>query len=200
MSTTTIGGINAADDKFYRYKRSIITVTYIKKRGGTTFITNLEKISKELQMDYKKLSLLFSKNIRKILGVSCNKNTINAIISVDQLEEVLNKIIDKYLLCKSKLCRLPEWNGKVCKACGYTKPTKNTKDDEEEGEEREEEEEEVSSYVDNKVNKFLKEIYLYPESQQKQVIIDECWDCDNKKKLKLLKKHVKIYYSSSEKV
>jgi len=101
------------DDLFARYKRDIIQIQVQAKNGGQTKLLNLDTISKQIKLDKS----VIVKNMQKSLGVKIRPDdTTNAKLTVDQLEDELDKIIAKRVLCKT--CGLPELDRDNCKACG----------------------------------------------------------------------------------
>jgi translation initiation factor 2 beta subunit (eIF-2beta)/eIF-5 len=120
MNTTTnivnIGGDK--NDSFYRYKRSLIEVKTLSKQGGLTQITNMDEILKQLQMP-KEFSTAFYKQIKKKGNNMISPGVFRGDIPVKTFEDILEYMIDKYVLCPR--CRLPEWRGESCNACGYVK-------------------------------------------------------------------------------
>lgn len=101
----------------YRYRRSRISVTHTQFRGGTITVDNLATIARELQIDQQVLAKEFNKRVKKELGV--NGPNYPGHITAEQLDQVLQKIIERSVLCPK--CRLPEWSGKQCSACGHAK-------------------------------------------------------------------------------
>jgi hypothetical protein len=108
-------GSNSVDDKFYRYKRSVINVSYKNTGGGQTVIDNLDKISHDIQTKPNHII----RYLKKQLNVSCNDNIIHATITKEKLETELDNFIDKFLICPN--CKLPEIKINFCAACGYEK-------------------------------------------------------------------------------
>jgi translation initiation factor 2 beta subunit (eIF-2beta)/eIF-5 len=100
----------ATDDPFYRYKRSKVQLE------NKTF-KNFQTICKELKTSDQP----FRSFISKILGCRMDqKNVLSSQVTVAQLESVVQKFIEQYVLCTS--CKLPELdsNGN-CQACGKRK-------------------------------------------------------------------------------
>ena len=58
-----------------------------------------------------------------ITPVEGNRSEVEVIIhgkvDVDKLENLMTTFISKHILCPK--CKLPEWTGKSCKACAYSK-------------------------------------------------------------------------------
>ena len=128
MTKINIGGVNK-NDPYYRYKRDTIEIKTTNKKGGMTKITNINTILTQLQTrDKSKYINLLDKLVCKKLGVRAVKpNTYNAILYASDIEFVLEKLIDEYFLCPSDKCKKPEWNGSICKACGYGNVVKISK-------------------------------------------------------------------------
>lgn len=116
MSTTSIG-TSWASDPFYRYKRPVAILSSTKK--GTE-ITNLQEIAKSLRINPE--YILHWIKIQK--ATSCIKGMIRCEITVDEVEDILNELIEEIVLCDK--CDYPEVtivpNKKVllkeCAACG----------------------------------------------------------------------------------
>jgi translation initiation factor 5 len=114
------------NDKFYRYKRERSNILIV---GNKTKILNLYKISQQLVGNFSDQSpRVFNalvKTLRKKLSLNIkieektNHVIIQGHISVVQIEEIVQDFIQKYILCPK--CKLPEWNGITCTACGYNK-------------------------------------------------------------------------------
>lgn len=119
-----IGG--DVNDPFYRYKREKIIIKYQKQY---TCILNLMNISKQLIGGPSKCSMInivfesIIKKLKKKFNTSINVNdeqvNIRGNISLDSIENFLEEFIQKYILCP--VCKLPEWNGSKCSACGHYK-------------------------------------------------------------------------------
>lgn len=109
-----IGGINVSDDKYYRYKRSVVNISYKNSHGGQTVIDNLDKISHEIQTKPGNIV----KYLKKNLNVNINDNVINATITKEKLETAIDNFIEKFILCPN--CKLPEYQANLCSACGFT--------------------------------------------------------------------------------
>jgi translation initiation factor 2 beta subunit (eIF-2beta)/eIF-5 len=118
MSVKNIGG--DPNDPHYRYKRNVIETSFNSKKGGQTTITNLARICKQLKVPYESFSLSFFKLAKKKYGLTVQDgDVIRGKVDIANLEKVLEEMIVKYVLCPR--CKLPEWNRKDCKACGYSK-------------------------------------------------------------------------------
>ena len=113
-----IGGDFNKGDDFYRYKRNIVEVIWENINGIQTRIKNLELIAKQLGIPPE----LLTKYLQKKIGASITGNTIKGKIEVDTIEKHFEQYIKNYVLCPK--CRLPEWTGKLCKACGFSKELK----------------------------------------------------------------------------
>lgn len=110
---TTIGTVETRNDGFYRYKREIIKIRFLSKKGIQTEIYNLDLISKQLKVKIKDVSKEFSKK----LGAMVKGNMLAGSFSIEILEDVLQSFIEREVLCKK--CRLPELSPKgECRSCG----------------------------------------------------------------------------------
>lgn len=119
MSKVNIGG--DPNDPCYRYKREVIQIEKVNK--GLWKIGNIKNICKQLQVKDDFLNKFYSEIKRTglpMIGVGQFKG----IMGISDLEKILNRLIDQYILCSK--CKLPEWTGEVCLACGFTKATKIT--------------------------------------------------------------------------
>ncbi len=135
-----IAGVHV-NDKNYRYKRDSLIIKYIKVKGGQTEITNLDKVSKQLHI---KDTILFAK-LRKHFGIAGQGNLLNTIISLEKLEEAIDYISKRDLLCAN--CHLPELDSKGrCKACSGNKGGKIRQPKEEDDEIPKEEQKKRSRY------------------------------------------------------
>ena len=118
-----IGG--NSNDKFYRYKMPAINTTHENTNGGTTIITNFETIAKLIYRDTKTLEQYFKRQLSANVRFDGKKGLmIRKKVNNEDLQELLSKYINNYVLCKS--CGNPETEfekkkNKViftCKACG----------------------------------------------------------------------------------
>jgi translation initiation factor 2 beta subunit (eIF-2beta)/eIF-5 len=126
MSEVNIGG--SEKDLFYRYKRDKILLIY-EKNCTQSRLLNIHRIAKQLELPFLtkgKLLEALLKRIKKTIGVAliveCTIKKpsvlIKAKVEPEKIEEIINLFIDKHVLCEK--CRLPEWNGIRCNACGYS--------------------------------------------------------------------------------
>lgn len=111
MSKNIQGDVN---DAHARYKRDIIQIKHEAAKGGQTRLLNIETIAKQLHLP---LTVLLSA-MQKLLHLPPIRNCIiPSRVDVAKLEEVLDKIIQKKVLCQK--CHLPELNLQdVCRSCG----------------------------------------------------------------------------------
>ena len=110
MYTMALVNIGNTLDPFYRYKRPVCILHQSK---GFTHVTNLEQVCKALKCKTTDLEHW----LKKDFGTSIQKGKISGSFTVLQIEESVNKFIDKFVLCS--VCALPELDEKrVCKACG----------------------------------------------------------------------------------
>ena len=112
--TKNIGG--DSHDSFYRYKRSVIEVKYGKKKGGTTEIMNMHHIQAQLGVP-EGFVKKFYKVVKKTGKAMTKSGVFRGTIEVEFFEEVLDAMIQKYILCPQ--CGSPEWRSTRCDACGY---------------------------------------------------------------------------------
>lgn len=111
------------DDPFYRYKRPYAISEYHGNK--TTIIVNLEEIANALHT--KASYILYYIQLAKSTSVN-DKGEIKMIIPLKEIEKIINKFINEYIICTS--CKLPElvikkMDGQLefsCEACGHTKP------------------------------------------------------------------------------
>jgi translation initiation factor 2 beta subunit (eIF-2beta)/eIF-5 len=113
------------NDPFFRYKIDLPIISYVSKKGAVlTIFENVSQISKQLYINETTIIKL----IGKILSVKTYENQFTCKIEKVEIENVLIKIIQKYMLCKK--CDLPELDFLVvkgkhssiktrCKACGF---------------------------------------------------------------------------------
>lgn len=175
MSKVNIGG--SSDDAFYRYKRDVIAIS--KAGKGMWKISNIDFICKQLKVGAEFAEKLYAEIKRRGIAM-IGRGNFRGVISVSELEKIINKLIDKYVLCPK--CKLPEWNGQFCGACGETKAIKGitSKDDAAEPE---------CSHC-ARAAAYVKELYAKrltgaaEEIFQYEQIIDYFWDipcCSTKK-------------------
>lgn len=100
-----IGGDN--NDKFYRYKMPPINTSHENTNGGTTIITNFDIIAKSIYRDVNVLEQYFKKHLSANVRVDPKKGLmIRKTISKEDLQSILTKYINTYVLCGS--CGNPE--------------------------------------------------------------------------------------------
>ncbi|XWV26022.1 hypothetical protein QJ857_gp1058 [Tupanvirus soda lake] len=115
MAMTNIGD---SLDPFYRYRRP---VSIVENKSGKTVIINLDAISKALNT--KSSYILYYIQLAKSTFVT-SKSEIKTILGKPEVEELINKFIEQYILCT--VCKYPELvtkkSGKKlyfsCNACG----------------------------------------------------------------------------------
>eukprot|EP01129_Flabellula_baltica_P012913 TRINITY_DN5914_c0_g1_i1.p1 TRINITY_DN5914_c0_g1~~TRINITY_DN5914_c0_g1_i1.p1 ORF type:complete len:407 (+),score=103.06 TRINITY_DN5914_c0_g1_i1:1-1221(+) len=128
MSEASVNIPRYIDDIFYRYKMPVIqTQVTGKHQGRETVIVNLHKIAKALEREPAYIMKFFS--IEMSSRVTCNDRKQNYSVhgnySGEELAQVLDRFIDKFVLCGSEACRLPETNLEMisnnlrlsCRAC-----------------------------------------------------------------------------------
>lgn len=124
MATTNIG---ETIDPFYRYKRPVSTVEI---RQGKTIISNLDLIAKALKT--KPSYILYYIQLEKSTSIT-NKCEIKIELNKIEIEELIDKYIEEYVLCG--MCNYPELDIKksnkklyfVCRACGNSIEIDKTK-------------------------------------------------------------------------
>lgn len=87
-------------DEYYRYKRSVTSIEYIK---NNTHVVNLKDLSKHLHVPEKVLMSMWKKKLNTSLNSS---DVLKGSFSIKQLETYLNTFICEFILCKK--CELPE--------------------------------------------------------------------------------------------
>ena len=114
--TKNIGG--DSNDPHYRYKRNLIEVVYIDKKGGLTKLENIETIIiKQLKMPAEFVTA-FYKNVKKKGTAMTESGVFRGRIPGAKFEKILDSMIKKFVLCPK--CGNPEWaGGPTCPACGY---------------------------------------------------------------------------------
>ena len=123
-----IGG--DANDANYRYKRDVVQLAKIAKHGGLTQIMNMNFICKQLKVNQESFTKVYYKKISQKGITLFGTNQFKGELTVELAEKLLNDLIQDKLLCPK--CRLPEWSGSLCSACGHTKTSKQTQVQEEE--------------------------------------------------------------------
>ncbi len=114
-------------DTNYRYKISLIEISYMIKKGTKiTILTNMDKFSKELLFDKNILIRILGKKLSCKSGIDKTDNYyyLQGEHSIEQIKEILYNFIKEYLLCT--LCDKPEVNitykknqiKQKCRACG----------------------------------------------------------------------------------
>jgi hypothetical protein len=122
-----IGG--DSKDPSYRYKRDIIVIANAGR--GMHKISNLSIICKQLKVGDDFVKKFFT--VVKGRGIPIFKdNCFRGGVLVKDLEKIMVDLTNKYLLCPT--CKLPEWDGASCSACGETKTKKGKKKSKEEDE------------------------------------------------------------------
>jgi ribosomal protein L32 len=109
-SKTNIGGNNT--DTFWRYKRDILIIKYENTKGTRTKLVNIDKIANQLHLSKK----ILLKELQKCLGIPIHNDYVQSQIELKILENHINTIIQKYVICKK--CQLPELKNNICLACG----------------------------------------------------------------------------------
>ena len=136
MATVNIGG--DPNDVNYRYKRDQIVLEQVKRYGGMRRMQNIDRILSQLstcRVNVQQLKQEYYKRIKKKGIRIMDGGWFKGDVSLTDLENVLNRLIADVILCPR--CKLPEWNGATCIACGHTTPKKQQQgkrmDEDEEG-------------------------------------------------------------------
>ena len=90
----------SSDDLFMRYKRDVIEVKRITKKGGITQLLNIEKIAKEIYTETPVLLAFIQKSLC-ISRPMMNSNGIflQGMFSVDVLEKIIEEFIEEHVIC-----------------------------------------------------------------------------------------------------
>jgi len=109
-------------DPFYRYQRSIIQSETNSKNGGTTILTNLDKIAKDIYRTTDDLIKVLKKQLATSIQFKNNCIIIKGYHKAEVLDNIIEDYIKNNVLCE--LCGNPETlpigkNQKYqCQACG----------------------------------------------------------------------------------
>jgi translation initiation factor 5 len=218
------------DDKHYRYKRSVVALKTESKNGGQTKFLNigtiveqlsvlqLTKPEREKRMLEVKTKLILA--LKKKYGIVKEQDNGTVIVrgNVDLLsvEEIINSFIKKFILCPT--CKLPEWTGTDCQACGHNVADKKEKKEKKDGKEKkidknsepesdDDDDEKTEETIDDRVAELIKIVYKFRDDASAtsaltvgmegkvQLLLDRSWDCDNEKAFKLLKRDVLLLTS-----
>ena len=174
-------------DPYYRYKRDELIISIEKKNGKQTKLVNIDIIQKQLKVKDDDL-LNF---IRKKLGVSQNKNIISGEKSVLELEKIIEKYINDYVLCKK--CNLPELSENRCNACGYSsnemKCIEKNLSTKQILRKREKKQIDIECNKSIKIlEEFKTNIKCIDTIKQIDELIEKFWNCENQKTLSILEK------------
>ena len=119
--------IGGGDDPHYRYKMPSISVKIESKNGGTTIIDNIDTISNKIGREANEIQKYFRKELSCNVKYDSEKGiVISALKETEDLQNILTKYIDDYVLCPE--CNNPETVKTVhkkkikltCAACGKT--------------------------------------------------------------------------------
>lgn len=118
-------------DQNYRYKRPLIIITTYGQGGNLkTKIENIHDLAKSLYVPPEYPLKFIGYELGSQTDIKSSDYIISGKHSFDKLEELLEKFIAKYVICKAKTCKLPEIRifikknsifGK-CKACSAVSP------------------------------------------------------------------------------
>jgi translation initiation factor 2 beta subunit (eIF-2beta)/eIF-5 len=96
-------------DVAYRYKRPLIVISTYGQGGNLkTKIENIQDLSKALVVPPEFPLKFIGYELGSQTDIKGGDYIISGKHTFDKLEELLEKFIQKYLLCSSKKCRLPE--------------------------------------------------------------------------------------------
>jgi translation initiation factor 5 len=123
-------------DPFYRYQMPIFKIQVTgKHQGRETVILNLKEVAKALERDTLYIMKFFNTEFqsRFVCDDKSSSYQIHGSYDVEQLSVVLDRFIEKYVLCGSPECKLPETNLEIngsklrmtCRACGKTSAISN---------------------------------------------------------------------------
>jgi translation initiation factor 5 len=95
------------DDPFYRYKMPVIKVR-VEGRGKMvkTTLENIEDVAKSIERPTDFLMKYFAFELGVQYAVKNDKHTLGSARSADELADLLDIFIDKFILCGS--CNNPE--------------------------------------------------------------------------------------------
>lgn len=201
-----IGG--SKNDPNYRYKRDTLSLKHESANGIQTRITNLSTVASQLELPSMKGTLIETivKYMKKPLGMAIvtkerDAKSVDVLIKgrveIGRLEEILNQFISEKILCPSEKCRLPEWDGTVCHACGFSvsKKTLTTRQsiDDDDSKKLEDEEkcvDQTSVVWEVDQSNVMKQLYaarykttstakMYPILNR---ALDACWSCNDEQK------------------
>lgn len=121
MAVRNIGG--DSHDRSYRYKRPVLTINVIGKGNGIkTILTNIDDVAISLKCPKEYLIKFIGVEMSTMVHISTD--TINGEQRLEPIEDVIEKYIKTFVLCKG--CSLPEINlyidkkriCTVCRSCG----------------------------------------------------------------------------------
>jgi len=116
--------INGTDDPFYRYKMEPLDLTVTRKNGGTCIVKNTDAVVTSLARDPKQIAKYFSGVLKRPVKVVKGCWTFSGVVNVANLQEILQKYINAFVLCGT--CGNPEtkMSEKLtkmkCAGCGST--------------------------------------------------------------------------------
>lgn len=94
------------DDPSYRYKRSLLKISY--QGNQKTKLENINEIAKSLITPPEYPVKFIGYELGSQTDIKNGEYTINGKHQLEKLEEILEKFIAKYILCQSTSCGLPE--------------------------------------------------------------------------------------------
>ena len=130
MSTGDLNIPSTVKDPHYRYKMPRIQIaTQGSGNGIKTNWVNLPDVSKALKVPLEYPIKFIARELGSSTETKSNSYLINGNHKVEQMQELLDKFIKKYVLCPK--CLLPEIHGKIrigkkneikstCRSCGFT--------------------------------------------------------------------------------
>lgn len=186
-----IGG--STHDEHHRYMRDEVEITYLRKKGVQTKITNLSSIIKDLNITPEEIVII----LKKGLNTSVKGDILNGHFDVSTIETVLKKFTNKHILCPK--CKKPELTKKrdKCKSCSYTNSKHRDKSDEKRdtAEVKILKKDKKMEIISQEVGKYLNELYdlrntIHSSDIKYKVIcdsIDHAWDIKSIEELEELK-------------
>ena len=130
MSTDKLNIPSTVKDPHYRYKMPRIqTTTQGSGNGIKTNWVNLPDVASALKVPLEYPIKFIARELGSNTDTKSNSYLINGSHGVEQMQELLDKFIRKYVLCPK--CHLPEIHGKIrvgkkneikctCRSCGAT--------------------------------------------------------------------------------
>lgn len=110
--------INGSLDPFYRYQMQAVSISQEK---NFTVITNIDRISKDLNRPIKDILGFLRSKLNTIITDKNDKIKIKGEVSKDIIQKLINEYVKTFVLCRE--CDNPETiiekNKLICSACGH---------------------------------------------------------------------------------